>query len=116
MIFCPLGYRLVIICANEGEEKSHYISKLHAHQQQYTSMYTIDDFCTYLKSKFTTLPAQKLFKGKSACIVDHERYFIIIDYSWHFVDYERFCSQFLCESCEIETFWNGKIFVYQKNG
>ena len=75
IIICPLGYRLVIVCTNEGEERSHFISKLHAHQQQYTPIHTIADFCTYLKSKFTTTsPAQKLFKGLLACSVDHERY------------------------------------------
>ena len=78
-IICPLGYRLVIVCTNEGEERSHFISKLHAHQQQYTPIHTIADFCMYLKSKFTTTsPAQKQFKGKLACNVDHERYDISI--------------------------------------
>eukprot|EP00731_Ephydatia_muelleri_P024235 Em0016g506a len=66
-------YRLVIVCTNEGEERSHFISKLHAHQQQYAPIHTIADFCTYLKFKFTTTTsAQKLFKGLLACSVDHE--------------------------------------------
>ena len=79
MHFSPLDYRLVIVCTNEGEERSHFISKLHAYQQQYTPIHTISDFCMYLKSKFTTISsAQKQFKGLLACSVDHERYGINI--------------------------------------
>ena len=46
------GYRLVIICSKEDEEKSHIISRLHLHKRPAVPSFSHDDFKKYLVSHF----------------------------------------------------------------
>ena len=77
-------------------------------------MHSVPDYCKYLKSKFTTTsPAQKLFRGVLACGVDYEKYELHLEITNAFAHYVvNVCQQLLCESCEIHSIWDGKVFVY----
>ena len=45
------GYKIVIICSNEDEDK-YIISKLQAFRRQYQSFYSNDKFLQYLRRHF----------------------------------------------------------------
>ncbi len=47
-----VDYRLVIICSNEGQDKSHMVSKLQLYKRPVTSVYSPKEFSDYLKSHF----------------------------------------------------------------
>ena len=70
--FNLLDYRLVIICSNEGEEKSHFISKLKLHRQPFVPKETVKDYKKYLADHFTG-HAQLTGVGISASKIDHEK-------------------------------------------
>ena len=45
-------YRLVIICSNEEEELSYFISKLHIYKRAFVVPSIVQDYKDYLASKF----------------------------------------------------------------
>ncbi len=60
----------MIICSNEGEEKSHFISKLKLCRQPFVPMETLKDYKKYLSDHFVQqLPEA----GISASKIDHEK-------------------------------------------
>lgn len=61
----------MIVCSSEGEEKSHFASKLHLYQQHYTPMQSVSTYQDYLKSKFLRTP--KHSRGVFASEVDDEK-------------------------------------------
>ena len=50
--FSYTDYRLVIICSNEDEDKSHMVSKLQLYRRPLTTVYSDQDFALYLKNHF----------------------------------------------------------------
>ena len=70
-------YRLVIICSNEDEDKSHLISRLSTHRKQFTTLHDVSKFQEYLKSHFTTpMPTHQrpiVTKGVAASTVDFDQ-------------------------------------------
>ena len=72
----PSGYRLVIICSNEEESKSHFISKLHLFRRPSVPPNDLQRFKHYLASKFIRKPkevAESTSKATSASVVDYEK-------------------------------------------
>jgi len=73
-------YRLVIICSNEDEDKSHIISRLSPHKKHFAGLHDIAKYREYLKICFTgTMPLQSqtlrfATQGIHASIVDLEEY------------------------------------------
>ena len=71
-------YRLVIICSNEDEDKSHIISRLNTHRKHFTALHDDRKFQEYLKTHFTgaTAPTHQslvVTRGVSASMVDCEK-------------------------------------------
>ena len=66
-----VDYRLVIICSNEGQDKSHMVSKLQLYKRPVTSVYSPKEFSDYLKSHFTD--RRQTDYGISASDVDLEK-------------------------------------------
>ena len=50
--FSSIGYRLVIICSSQDEEKTPIISKLHLHRRPYVVSSDINKYRTYLRKHF----------------------------------------------------------------
>ena len=48
-----LGYRLVIICSKDGENKSYIISKLILHKKSFIIKHSVEQYQKYLKYHFT---------------------------------------------------------------
>ena len=71
-------YRLVIICSNEDEDKSHIISQLSTNRKLYTVPHDIAKFQKYLKTHFTsttpTHQSHNVTQEMSASIVDCEEW------------------------------------------
>ena len=78
-------YRLVIICSNEDEDKSHIISRLSPHKKHFTGLHDVAKYREYLKIRFTgTMPLQSqtlrsATQGIHASIVDLEEYVVVWD-------------------------------------
>lgn len=53
MFASPADYRLVIICSNEEEEKSYFISKLHLFKRPYVTQKDVVEIKYYLLNHFT---------------------------------------------------------------
>ena len=71
-----LGYRLVIICSNEQEEKSHFISKLYHFRRPYMPGIDKNDYRKYLYLHFTNRTQDFDFQADScmaASSVDFEQ-------------------------------------------
>ena len=51
-MFSSTGYRLVVICSNQDEEKSHIISKLHFYRRPYAVPSEITKYQRYMKQHF----------------------------------------------------------------
>ena len=71
-------YKLVIVCSNEDQDKSHMVSKLQLYCRPYAgSLKSIHEFQDYLKTQFINWPelAHKRALGKKvvASIVDLEK-------------------------------------------
>ena len=68
-----LDYRLVIICSNEEEEKSHFISKLHLYRRPFIPKSDIQEYKKYLAIHFThqTREQGNFFP---ASVMDFEQY------------------------------------------
>ena len=57
--FSTTDYRLVIICSNEDEDRSHIISRLSPHKKHFTGLHDVAKYRKYLKIHFTgTMPLQ----------------------------------------------------------
>ena len=54
MFLSSLDYRLVIICSNKDEEKSHMISKLHMYRRHYIVPPDASKYQQYLRHHFIT--------------------------------------------------------------
>ena len=66
------GYRVVIICSSENEEKSHIIMKLHSCRRQFAEPTNDDHIKRYLKAHFTAnLKPETMLKN--AASVDCEK-------------------------------------------
>lgn len=65
-----VDYRLVLICSNEDEEMSHFISKLHLSRRVFMPQSGVGQitYKSYLASKFT------VGGDCPASTVDHEKY------------------------------------------
>ena len=78
-----IGYRLVIICSSQDEEKTPIISKLHLHRRPYVVSSDINKYKTYLRKHFIDeqQPSYQQLQQAigsvpivKASIVDDERY------------------------------------------
>ena len=67
-------YKLVIICSNEDEDKSHIISKLQFYRRPFTTLHSVQTFSQYLITHFISWPQSGL-KGQRilASVVDPEK-------------------------------------------
>ena len=78
-IFFSVDYRLVIICSNEEEEKSHIISKLHSCRRPFAQKLDEDQCKRYLKTHFTgqveslSSSYSSQMQPAMASAVDHEQ-------------------------------------------
>ena len=70
----------MIICSNEGEEKSHFISKLHLFKRHYVCPSDPQEYQNYLLTKFTRQSKkwnESTFRDEApvpASVVDYEGY------------------------------------------
>ena len=65
-----VGYRLVVVCSKEGEDKSHIMSKLLLHKR--SIILKRDEKCqSYLRGHF--IQAEKSTQAMNASIVDLEK-------------------------------------------
>ena len=101
--FFPVGYRLVIICSNEEEEKSHIISKLHTHRRPFAQICDTDQCQRYLKNHFTGKVESLSYSPSqmqlvTAPDVDYEKYAVLISIIFSIVTniisnfYYSYCS------------------------
>lgn len=74
IVFTHTGYRLVIICGNENEEKSLVISRLHRCRRQFAEPKNDDQFKGYLKAHFTGKMKSRAVHALAASSVDQEKY------------------------------------------
>ena len=80
IIIFDVDYRLVIICSNEDEEKSHFISKLHLFKRTHIPPSDIQLYRKYLITHFTNqtlneeASATQYDASLSASIVDNDKY------------------------------------------
>jgi hypothetical protein len=96
-----VDYRIVVICSNEDEGKSYFISKLHLFRRPYVPETNIKEFEHYLVNHFTK-QVQKSTKssqdvGNMASVVDFMKYvsdFIIRFLGW--ATTECVISLFIC--------------------
>ena len=76
LLFSP-DYRIVIICSNEEESKSHVISKLQFYRRPYSTLQPDASFAEYLLGHFRRWPESALKKGLSrataASVVDRDK-------------------------------------------
>ena len=78
IVFCT-GYRLVVICSKEDEQKSRIISRLHLHKRPVEPMLSESQGRKYLKGHFVlvnnleTTPSFASATERCACIVDPDR-------------------------------------------
>ncbi len=63
----------MIICSNEGEGKSHFISKLKVHKQPFVPKENLKDYKKYLSDHFTGRVQQLSEVSISASAIDHEK-------------------------------------------
>ena len=73
----PPDYRIVIICSNEEEGKSHVISKLQFYRRPYSALPPDARFAEYLLGHFRRWPESTFKKGLSratvASVVDRDK-------------------------------------------
>ena len=73
----PPDYRIVIICSNEEEGKSHVISKLQFYRRPYSALPPDASFAEYLLGHFRRWPESAFKKGLSratvASVVDRDK-------------------------------------------
>lgn len=113
-LYCFAGYHIVIICSNEEEEKSYFISKLHVYKRPYVFQTSSEDFQDYLIYHFTK-QVQKTTKvshdfSNMASAVDKMKYVIQLPltclYCW------LVFVQFLCSCCHFLSLWDGEVTLY----
>ena len=75
LMFMHTGYRLVIICSNENEEKSLIISRLHRCRRQFAEPKNDDQLKCYLKAHFTGQMKSRALLAFAASSVDCEKYY-----------------------------------------
>lgn len=70
-----VDYRLVIVCSNEEEEKSHFISKLHLFRRPFIPKNDLQEYQKYLAIHFTNQADDMAvqYSGCSASSVDIEQ-------------------------------------------
>ena len=100
-------YRLVIICSDEDEDKSHIISRLSTHRQHFSALHIVAKYREYLKTHFTFLPARQSVRAKqqvAATLVDCEKW-VFSSYYIHIPDIKHFYThmhtQFLCKGSQL---------------
>ena len=54
-IFLYIGYRVVIICSLEDEERAHVVSKLHQYRREYPPLPSNTEIAAYLNKHFISL-------------------------------------------------------------
>ena len=64
------GYRVVVICSLEDEERAHVVSKLHQYRREYPPLPHTTEIACYLKRHFVAVHRD------SAATVDPEKYLI----------------------------------------
>ena len=64
------GYRVVVICSLEDEERAHVVSKLHQYRREYPPLPSTTEIANYLKRHFVAAHRD------SAAMVDPEMYII----------------------------------------
>ena len=63
------GYRVVVICSLEDEERAHVVSKLHQYRREYPPLPSSAEIASYLKIHFVTT-----YHDKATAMVDPEMY------------------------------------------
>ena len=92
LVSLPTGYRLVIICSNEEEEKSLIVLKLHNCRRPFAQVLDVEQCQHYLKSHFTE---STHLQPNTASSVDHEKCVDYIGISFN----EWFCVFHSYSSC-----------------
>ena len=103
-----IDYRLVIICSDEYEDKSHIISRLSSHRQHFSALHSVAKYREYLKTHFTFLPAHQSVRAKqqvAASLVDCEKW-VFSSYYIHIPEnktliYTHMHTQFLCKGSQL---------------
>lgn len=98
ILFSFTDYRLVIICSNEEEEKSHIISKLHSCRRPFPLMLDSEQCQRYLKAHFidqTESDASSQSQPATASKVDHETLVIKNLNQFIFFYKEHYCRIFV---------------------
>ena len=123
IVILPLstvGYRLVIICSNEEEEKSHIISKLHTHRRPFAQICDTDQCQSYLKDHFTGKVESLSYSPSqmqlvTAPDVDYEKYAVHIILSlYYYLVYTVICKdsllKFFCLLAKSRNFLREKFY------
>ena len=102
-------YRLVIICSDEDEDKSHIISRLSIYRQHFSALHNVAMYREYLKTHFTfVLPTHQSAKVKqqvAASLVDCEKW-VLSSYYIHIPDFNTSLhtymhTQFPCKGSQL---------------
>ena len=67
-----IGYRLVIVCSNEGEDMPHIVSKLFLHKRSMILKHNDRKYQSYLRNYFIQ-SGDLIQAAANASIVDHEK-------------------------------------------
>jgi hypothetical protein len=120
-----VGYRLVIICSNEEEEKSHIISKLHSCRRPFSQICDTKQCRSYLKAHFTgqvesLSPSTSQMQLITASSVDYEKYVHITQCSMLPTLYPSnsypLLKQLMCKTGDITAIRNGKVPLHPTDG
>ena len=79
------GYRVVVICSLEDEERAHVVSKLHQYRREYPPLPHTTEIAYYLKRHFVAVHRD------TAATVDPEKY--LINFS------NKFCLMYIIYEC-----------------
>ena len=74
-----IGYRVVVICSLEDEERAHVVSKLHQYRREYSPLPPSTEIANFLKRHFVAV------HHDSAATVDPEKYIIDLTISFVYV-------------------------------
>ena len=80
------GYRVVVICSLEDEERAHVVSKLHQYRREYPPLPPSTEIAAYLKQHFVAV------NHDSAAMVDPEKFNKTLTMTFVYVCFISMCS------------------------
>jgi len=111
-LFSALDYRLVVICSNKNEDKSHIISLLSHHKRHLPWLHDVAKYQEYLKIHFTgTTTLQSKSQGIHASTVDSERYVCVFCVTTYTQIHIHFCVTRQRQQAKLtyETMYTNKV-------